>query len=238
MKYFYLFITIIICCSGCSSKTYYNPYQINENSFEIKNINGKDVLFLKQNNYTESFQRKTEDRHIVKRNIYDLDANSIQYAINGPLHHNCYAVVYRPYYINTSNVFFVNSLYCEKVNSRYIKSLYKALKNNNSNAAKNITYNIFSEANTTISNYILYGKNSQGKNVGYLYIIGKENIGIVFYYPDNFSSIIKDIWKGPFDLGWNNTVENFISLMKEYNPHLSITKKHNNTNTYYLIKYK
>ena len=238
MKYLFILLITVIFCSGCSSTTYHNPYEINESNFEVKNINGKDVLFLKQTSYTDIITRQSVNREIVKRNIYDLNADTIQYAINGPLHNKCWASIYRPYYVNTTNMFFVDSIYCEKVNSTYIKQLYSAIKNNNSYTAKSIAYKIFSEANSSNSNYILYGKDSKGRNVGYIYQIGKENTGIVFYYPNNFSNIIKNIWKGPFDLGWNTVIEEFISTMKNYNPHLKIIKKHSKYDTYYIIKYK
>lgn len=227
-------LLIIICCSCSVHKN--NPYEININNFEVKNINGEEVLYLKPNTvkYNETYKNKTINREIVKVNIYDLNANTVQKAINGPLYKDCYAIIFIPSYITTTTIFKYKASEMTISGSK-IKELYLAIQSNSVNRKRKAARTIFNCANKNASNYILYGKDINGKNVGYVYRKGKENIGIVFFYPDDFSPLLDNMWKKCLDLGWENTINNFISLMEKYNPHLNIEiKTHNNTRYLYL----
>lgn len=233
------FLLICLFSIGCSAAPKNNPYEINLSNFEVKNVNGKDVLYLKPNTikYNDTYTHNVKKREIVKVNVYDLNADSIQYAINGPLCKKSFATVYIPFYITVTNAITDNYL-ASTTSGSNIKQLYIALKNHNNDKAKNITKNIFNDANSNICNYLLYGKDSRGKNVGYVYNKGYENVGIVFYYPDDFSPVLKNMWKGALDLGWKNTINNFIDIMEDYNPHIKIKIKKKKYDTYLLLTYK
>jgi len=233
------FLLICLFSIGCSAAPKNNPYEINLSNFEVKNVNGKDVLYLKPNTikYNDIYTHNVKKREIVKVNVYDLNADSIQYAINGPLCKKSFATVYIPFYITVTNAITDNYL-ASTTSGSNIKNLYIALKNHNNDKAKYITKNIFNDANRNICNYLLYGKDSRGKNVGYVYNKGYENVGIVFYYPDDFSPVLKNMWKGALDLGWKNTINNFIDIMEDYNPHIKIKIKKKNYDTYLLLTYK
>lgn len=234
-----IYFIMFSLCSNIFAVPKHNPYEININDFEVKTVNGKDILYLKPNTikYTETYKHKSTTREIVKINVYDLNADTIQLAIKGPLYKESHAIVYIPLYINVSNVMIDNNL-SVSTSGHNIKKLYISIKNKNTIDAKNIAKSIFNDANSNVSNYLLYGKDSKGKNVGYVFVKGKENLGIVFYYPDDFSSILNNMWKGPLDLGWKNTIKNFISIMKKYNPHIKIVEKTKNNSTYLYLTYK
>ncbi len=241
MKKFQLcFVLICLFSIGCSATPKNNPYEINLSNFEVKNVNGKDVLYLKPNTikYTDTVKKNSTTREIVKRNIYDLNADTIQYAIKGPLANKSIVCVCVPKIINSANILFEYNAYNVTTSSKHVKNLYVAIKDKNKKSAEKYAKKIFLDGNNKISNYILFGKDSSGKNVGYIYKLGYENTGIVFFYPGDFSPILKNMWKNMLDLGWKNTINNFINIMREYNPHINIQEMYKNNIKVLVLTYK
>lgn len=235
------FLLIAGCANTNSNNSMYNPYEINPDDLEIKTVNGKEIIFIKklpmENTAvkTTTVKRKVEHRYIVKRSLIELNANTIQAAINGPMREKCAIPIIVPVYTNPSVL--SKNQFSTQVSLHNLKGIYSALNNKNENNAKYFAKEIFNSANNTNARYILYGKDHKGRNVGYVYKLGYEDLGIVFYYPDNFNSLLNSRWKSPIDYGWSKFIDNFINVMKDYNPHIKFKKCNTKYDVYYLLTY-
>lgn len=182
--------------------------------------------------------REVRTRRISKFSLNELDANTIQATYYGPLKDKSDVYIIIPQYVSTLQIMFPSkTTLATIITGNEIRRLYKAVRNN-SDDINDIIYKTFMIGNRDYSNYILYGKDKFGRNVGYIYNLGKENQGIVFFYPDKFPNIFKKIYKSWSSLGWNTFIENFMSVISKYNSHLIITSTFIKNEKVYIIKYR
>lgn len=195
-------------------------------------------IAVQQRDTTYQNEREIRTRRIQRFSLNQLNANSIQAAYYGPLKNKSKVTVIIPQYISTNNILFPNkTTLCTPISGREIKQLYSDIIND-SNRLPFTVYDIFKNSNGKYANYKLYGKDKFGRNVAYIYNLGYENTGIVFFYPDKFRYIFYKMYKSWSTLGWNTFVENFIDIILYYNTHLEISKHFINGEYVYIIKYK
>ena len=237
-------LILIICMVslvGCSTTPTYNKYAISPNDLDIIN---NEIVF-KNDIYTMTNTKTSTTREITKVPIYQLTADSVQYSYNGPLHNECKATVVIPQF-NTSASFFnpmiyttgKNEILATRVKFVDLKNLYSALYHNDINNAKQYALKIFQDTNVDYCRVLLYGKDKHNRNVGYLYIPGKENTGIVFFYPDKFNGLFNNAWKRPTKLGWDKFINKFISIIKGYNNHINFKHLIKNNDEFIILTYK
>ena len=192
---------------------------------------------IQERNTSLQTQREIRTRRIQRFSLNQLNANSIQAAYHGPLKNKSKVTIIIPQYVSTSNIMFPSKkTLCTQISGRQIKQLYSDILND-SNRLSLTVYDIFRDTNGEYANYKLFGKDKFGRNVAYVYNLGYENTGIVFY-PDKFRYIFYKMYKSWSTLGWNTFVENFIDIICYYNKHLDISKHFISGEYVYIIKYK
>lgn len=216
--------------------------------FSIIAVNAAEILYEDERFtlYTPSAERittntlnRTKTTHkIEKFDLNELNANTIQMSYYGPLKSQSSVEIIMPQYINGINMMFPSrKTLATLITGASIRKLYSAILNESEDLPY-IVYNIFKESNGSYANYILYGKDKFGRNVAYIYNLGKENKGIVFFYPDNFSAVFKQLYKSPFNYGWPIFIDNFINIISEYNQHIKIEKSIKGNEIIYIISYR
>lgn len=191
-----------------------------------------------ERNTIHTHNRNTRERKIQKFNLLELTADTIQAAYYGPLKNQSLATIIVPQYVSTLQIMFPSkTTLATQISGKAIRKLYKAILSDSDNLT-DIVYETFLIGNQYYTRYILYGKDKFGRNVGYVYNLGEENKGIVFFYPDNFTNIFKQLYKSWNTLGWNTFIKNFVYIMSKYNSHLIISESFIDTEKVYIIKYK
>jgi hypothetical protein len=198
----------------------------------------KPTAVVKEKISTNIHNREVRTRRIAKFSLNELNANTIQAAYYGPLKDKSEVYIIIPQYVSTLQIMFPSkTTLATIISGNEIRRLYKAVRNN-SDDIHDIIYKTFMIGNRDYSNYILYGKDKFKRNVGYIYNLGKENQGIVFFYPDKFPNIFKKTYISWSSLGWNTFIENFMSIISKYNSHLIITSTFIKNEKVYIIKYR
>ena len=187
---------------------------------------------------TNIYNRNQITHKIEKFSLEELNANTIQMAYFGPLKDQSKTEIIMPQYINGINLIIPSrKVLSTPITGSSIRKLYSAILNESEDLPY-IVYNLFKDSNRDYANYILYGKDKFGRNVAYIYNLGQENKGIVFFYPDNFSAVFKQLYKSPFNYGWPIFISNFIEIISEYNQHIKIQKSAKGNEIIYIISYK
>lgn len=212
-------------------------------SNEFYSKDGRFVLIASPNagmyerDTTDQYQRQIRDRHIQRFNYKYMNANTVQmHATNcNPIRNRAEVTLIVP---TTISLWPNRNMYtCKITNSEFARLKSDIVQD--SDRLQLTVYSIFHGTNGKYASYKLYGKDSYGRNVGYLYNLGQENTGIVFFYPDSIAKDLKELhsrWYITYD--WKTFIRTFARLMLRYNPHIDIYSGVKNGENIYIIKYK
>lgn len=208
----------------------------------------KTVITTKRHTHKEVLH------YLEKYELDELDATSISYIYVSPMRDKCFAPIILPKYATLLSLFTpsqyktnygMDGFGTNAIDNDELHDLYMAVYEKDIEKGKKIFLNIFNRLNKYNCKIKYYGKDCEGRNTLYIYKVGFADRGVVVYYPDDFSSLIKGkadflkmVSKDPTRVGYREFLRRFVELMKDYNKHIKVIKATENNEDIIVLKFQ
>lgn len=223
---------------------------------------GLTALVFCTNIYGEVYVKTTRDIHrhrVIEHfekpfSLDELTADSIQYIYNASYRDKCSVAIFKPQFATVLSFFTkeqysdgmgLNGFGTNGISNSELNALYKAISSGDNEKGFEIFNEIFNRVNKNNCKIRYYGKDKLGRKTCYIYKLGFENRGIVVFYPDDFSCLIKGksdlmhMWaKDPTRAGYNEFFRRFMALMMDHNKHIAVYVTREYNEDVFILRFK
>lgn len=203
---------------------------------------------------TDTHEHKEVEHYTQSFCLESMNASTIGYIYVSPMRDKCFAPIIAPKYATILSFLTKEQYKCNNgmdgfgtnaIENDELKELYMAIYEKDTVKGKEIFLKIFNRINDVNCRIKFFGKDKWNRNTLYIYKVGFADRGVVVYYPDDFSCLIKGKWdlikmwmKDPTRVGYGEFVRRFIELMLDYNKHIKIEKAYEHNEEIYVLKFK